>query len=102
MTAPATGAVWMALLVADWGKPSGTREAVPDAPGLSTTEAPIWSLVGVIETRIVIDFESPGNRLNPDQVTFCPRVEVVPTADVADTIDTPAGIASLTVTPLMG
>ena len=102
MMAPATGPVWMALLVAVCGAPSGTREPVPEAPGLSRAGAPIWSLVGVIETRIVIVLDCPWRRLNPDQVTVWPTVEVVPTAEEADTIETPAGSVSVTVTPLMG
>src|SRR5207248_2024018 len=102
MMAPATGPVWMALLVAVCGAPSGTREAVPEAPGLSRAGAPIWALVGVIETRIVIVLDCPCKRLKPDQVTVWPAARVVPTADETDTIETPAGRVSVTVTPVMG
>src|SRR5438270_7280349 len=99
MFAPVTFPVERALLEADCGSESTARTPVAVAPGLSTTGAPSWALVGVVDTRTVMVCDPPACRLKPDHATFWPTAEAVPADAETDTTFTPAGIGSDTETP---
>src|SRR5947207_675561 len=101
MLAPVTLAVEIELLEALTACESTDLMPVPDAPGFRTTGAPSWPLVGVVDTRTVMACDAPAARSKPDHVTFCPLAPAVPVVAETETIETPAGMGSVTEIPLI-